>query len=296
MFRKLPGKRSFLRWAIGPSIAFLVVIFLGPFLYMLWLSLTDLSFAVAERSGNFVGFSNYVRALFHDPVFLGSLGRSAVFALLCVVPQVLIGISVAEVLHKRDLGRRLLSPLLALPVLLPAVIVGLYWRILLQGEFGLISHYLSSVGLSFAKGILSSPKTILFTLAAVDVWQWAPFVTLVLLAVRSSLPKAPLEAAWVDGASRTRAFFDVTLRAMLPTVFVLSLLRAIDSFKEFDKVFIMTGGGPGTASELSSIYCWRTAFKQWDFGYAAALCVIVYLIIYGISHFGLSRMRLEASA
>jgi multiple sugar transport system permease protein len=100
-----------------------------------------------------------------------------------------------------------------------------------------------------------------------------------------------LQAAWLDGASKLRAFFDVTLPALLPTIFVVSLIRAIDSFKEFDKVFILTGGGPGTASELSSIYTWRMAFKQFDFGYAAALCVLIYVIVYFSSQFALGWAR-----
>lgn len=159
----------------------------------------------------------------------------------------------------------------------------------------MVSYYLSECGFPFAKGILSNPKTILLTMAAVDVWQWAPFVALVLLAARSGLPRPPLEAAWIDGASRWRAFFDVTLRGLLPVVFFVSLIRAIDSFKEFDKVFILTGGGPGTASELSSIYTWRMAFRQWEFGYAAALCVLVYLLIFIVSNISLGRMRLRLS-
>lgn len=282
------------QWHIGmlaPVGLFLSVIFLGPFLYMVWLSATDLSFAAADRDGNWVGFSNYSRALFEDRIFLESLWRSGLFTVFCVVPEVMLGICVAELLHDRPLAQRLLTPLFALPVLLPAVVVGLYWRVLLQGEFGLVSYYLSELGFGWAKGILSNPGTILFTMAAIDIWQWGPFVALVLLATRCSLPKAPLEAAWLDGASRIRAFFDVTLPALLPTVFVVSLIRGIDSFKEFDKVFILTGGGPGTASELSSIYTWRAAFRQWDFGYAAALCVLIYILIYTVSQGLLSRTR-----
>lgn len=262
---------------------------------MVWMSLTDLSFSSPERSGNFVGLANYRRALFHDPVFWGSIGRSGLFALYCVVPQVLIGIIIAEFLYAKPLAQRLLSPLFALPVLLPSVVVGLYWRLLLQGEFGLVSHYLSRLGLSGAKGILSNTKIIIFTLAAVDTWQWAPFVVLVFLAARTTLPHGPLEAAWVDGASRFRAFVEITLPALLPTVFFVSIIRAIDSFKEFDKVYILTGGGPGTASELSSLYTWRMAFKQWEFGYAATLCVLVYLVIYAFSHVSLSRTRLDTA-
>ena len=281
-------------YMLAPVLLFLLVIFLGPFLYMVWLSFTDLSFAIAARNGNVIGFQNYSHALLNDRLFLSSLYRSSLFALLSVLPQMLLGIGIAELLHSRPLAQRLLSPLFALPVLLPTVIVGLYWRILLQGEFGLISHYLSELGVPGARGILSNPRTIIFTLAAIDIWQWGPFVALVLLAARCSVPRAPLEAAWMDGASRWRAFTDVTVPALQPTVFVVSLIRAIDSFKEFDKVFILTGGGPGTASELSSIYIWRTAFRSWEFGYAAALCVIIYLIIYATSKISFRKLRLGA--
>ncbi|MDX6709065.1 MAG: multiple sugar transport system permease protein [Blastocatellia bacterium] len=276
---------------LSPVLCFLFAIFVGPFIYMVWLSLTDLSLAAAQRNGNFIGIGNYSSAL-RDMAFIGTLARSAGFAFLCVFPEMLIAIALAELLHSRRIARRLLSPLLAIPVFLPSVVIGLYWRILLQGEFGVLSYWLSELGVRWAKGILSDPRTILFTLAAIDVWQWCPFVTLVLLAARGSLPLAPVEAAWVDGASRWRAFIDITLPALAPTVFVLSLIRAIDSFKEFDKVFILTGGGPGTASELSSIYTWRVAFRMWDIGYAAALCVVVYIVIYVVSWTGFSRFRL----
>jgi len=261
---------------------------------MVWLSFTDLSFAAPERNGNLIGLTNYSRALFHDQIFLGSLGRSCFFALLCVVPQVTLGIAIAELLHSHPFAQRLLTPLFALPVLLPTVVIGLYWRILLQGEFGLISYYLSSWGFESARGILSDPKTILLTMASIDIWQWGPFVALVFVAARCSLPRAPLEAAWLDGASKARAFFDVTLPALLPAVLIISLIRGIDSFKEFDKVFVLTGGGPGNASELSSIYTWRMAFKHWEFGYAAALCVLIYLVIYAISQGALKKLRWES--
>lgn len=287
--------RTFFWWSLGPASAFLVTIFLGPFLYMLWLSLTDMSFAATDRDGSFVGLANYARAFSGDSLFLASFGRSIVFAVLCVLPQVLLGLIVAEILHSHRLARRLLSPLLVLPVLLPSVVVGLYWRILLQGEFGLVSYYLFTLGFPWAKGILSASDTVLITLALIDLWHWGPFVCLVLLAARCSLSSTPLEAAWTDGASRVRAFFDVTLPRLLGITFVVSLIRAIDSFKEFDKIYILTGGGPGTSSELVSLHIWRTAFKQWEFGYAAALCVLVYIAIYAVTHLGMARIRLEVS-
>jgi len=145
-----------------------------------------------------------------------------------------------------------------------------------------LSFTLEYLGIPGARGLLSDPTSILFTIAAIDFWQWTPFVVLVLLAVRNGLPGTPREAAALDGAGSIRQFLDVTLPAMLPAVFFISVLRFIDSFKEFDKVFILTGGGPGSASELASIYIWRVAFKYWDFGYAAALCVLIYILLYGL--------------
>jgi len=280
---------------LTPVLAFLALIFLGPFLYMVWLSLTDLSFASAEHNGNFIGLSNYVRALWGDGIFLASIGRSALFTVLCVLPQAVVGIALAEFLHSSPFSHKILSPLLAVPALLPSVIVGLYWRILLQGEFGLLSHYASKIGLPFATGILSNPRLVLLSVAMVDFWQWAPFVTLVLLAARSSQKRAPLEAAWLDGASQLRSFFDITLPGLLPAILAISVIRAIDSFKEFDKVFILTGGGPGTASEFSSVYIWRQAFRNWEFGYGAALCVLVYLFIYLVTQIGLKWSHLAES-
>ena len=271
------ARGPYLWLTLGPALGLVAVVFLGPFLYLLWLSATNVSLARAGYS--FVGWGNFVRAFASDSGFLDSLLRSVLFAGYCVLPQVLVALSLAEALHGAGVPPLLLSPVLLLPTLLPPVVIGLYGRVMLQGEFGVLSYYFSRLGLPGAKRILSTPGLVLPTVALVDFWQWCPFVLLVLLATRSNLPKAPLEASWLDGASRLRAYLDVTLPAMLPTVFFLALLRAIDSFKEFDKIYVMTGGGPGSASELSSLFIWRTAFKSWDFGYAAALSVIVYAMI-----------------
>ncbi|TWT40535.1 Inner membrane ABC transporter permease protein YcjO [Phycisphaerae bacterium RAS1] len=270
---------------------FLCAVFLGPFIYMLWLSFTNLSFATPEGSGEFIGIENYARAFSRQSTFMASSGRSLLFAALCVFPQVVIGLLFAELFVERERLQRWLSPILILPLLLPSVVVGLYWRLLLQGEFGPVSHYLAQLGFAGARGVLSSPETILVTLALIDLWQWGPFVCFFLLTARGALSKPPLEAAWADGASRIRAFFDVTLRRLAPAIFTVALIRAIESFKEFDKVYVLTGGGPGTASELVSLHVWRVAFKYWDFGYAAALCVILYLITYVAASATMPRLR-----
>lgn len=259
---------------------------------MVYLSLTDLSFAAPERDGNFIGLWNYIQALTDDTEFLMSLLRSALFSVLCVLPQVLIGIISAELLYQHRIIKKIIAPVFILPVLLPAVVVGLYWKLLLQGEFGMISFYLAEWGLTFAKRILSDADSILLTLAIIDSWQWGPFVILMFITARGSLENTPLEAAFIDGASKIRGFFDVTLHRLIPMVLIVSFVRAIDSFKEFDKIFILTGGGPGTASELTSLFVWRQAFKSWEFGYAASLCVVIFLGIYIVTSLSTRRIKL----
>ena len=273
-----------------PMGLFLCLIFLGPFLYMIVLSFTDFSFVSSQSSGQWIGLQNYIRA-FNDTYLLNSVMRSSIFTILCVTPQITIGLLLVEILFNNQRTRQILTPILALPILIPSIIVGLYWKLMLQGEFGILSYYLSKIGMPGANALLSTPSSVLFTLAIIDSWQWAPIVLLMLLAARDSLPREPLEAAWIDGTSRTRAFFHITLPALIPYVFIISVIRAIDSFKEFDKVYLLTGGGPGTASELLSINIWRTAFRSWEFGYAAALCIIVYFGILIITNFAMKKMK-----
>ena len=131
-------------------------------------------------------------------------------------------------------------------MMLAPVAVGLIWRLLLQGDFGMVTHYLRKIGLlSQASAVFSSPGLVMPTIIAIDVWQWTPFVTLIILAGLMSLPRSPFEAATMDGAGPWRQFVDIMLPLLRPIIALVLLLRGIDAFKEFDKVFIMTGGGPG---------------------------------------------------
>ncbi len=150
----------------------------------------------------------------------------------------------------------------------------------LQGDFGMLTYYMRKVGLLAQNGaVLSVPELVFPTIVAIDVWQWTPFVTLVMLAGMMSLPRAPFEAAMMDGARPFQIFRDVMLPLLRPVIALVLLLRGIDAFKEFDKVFLMTGGGPGTLTELVSIYAYRVNFRNWDLGYGAAVAFMIYLVV-----------------
>ena len=263
-----------------PAVFLLVVILLGPFLYMVWTSLTDLSFALPDRDGNFLGFDNYRRIMREDSIFWHSFGLTMKFVAIVVSMEFLLGFALALLIFRFVRRQRLVLTLLLVPMMLAPVAVGLIWKLLLQGDFGMVTYYLRAIGLlDLRDAVLSNADAVLPAIMLIDAWQWTPFVTLVMLAGLLSLPRDPFEAAIMDGARPWQIFRDVTLPLLQPIIALVLLLRAIDAFKEFDKIFILTGGGPGIATELLSIYVYRLNFKNWDLGYGAAAAFMVYLVV-----------------
>lgn len=263
-----------------PSVALLVVLLLGPFLYMVGVSFTDLNYALPGRDGSFLGFDNYRRLMREDPVFWESFRTTIVFVFGVVTTEFLLGFAVALLLFHQLRRRRLVLTLLLIPMMLAPVAVGLMWKLMLQGEFGMLTHYLRAIRLIGPQtALLGDHHLVLWTVMATDVWEWTPFVTLVILAGLLSLPREPFEAAIMDGARPWRVFRDITVPLLRPIIALVLLLRGIDAFKEFDKVFILTGGGPGNTTELLSIYTWRINFRNWDLGYGATCAFMVYLVV-----------------
>ncbi|MFQ5984594.1 MAG: carbohydrate ABC transporter permease [Alphaproteobacteria bacterium] len=265
---------------LTPALALLIVLIVGPFVFMVWTSFTDLSFALPDREGSFIGFENYRRLVREDPIFWESFTTTLVFVFGVVAVEFVLGFALALILFHQIRRRRFILTLLLIPMMLAPVAVGLIWKLLLQGEFGMLTYYLRELGLlSLQTAVLGDYRLVLLTVMLVDVWQWTPFVTLILLAGLLSLPRDPFEAAIMDGAMPLHVFRDVTLPLLRPIIALVVLLRGIDAFKEFDKVFVLTGGGPGTATELLSIYTWRVNFRDWDLGYGAVVAFMVYFVV-----------------
>lgn len=263
-----------------PSVVLLVVLLLGPFLYMVGVSFTDLNYALPGRDGSFLGFDNYRRLMQDDPVFWESFRTTMVFVFGVVGTEFLLGFAIALLLFHQIQRRRFVLTLLLIPMMLAPVAVGLMWKLMLQGEFGMLTHYLRAIGLIGPQtALLGDHRLVLWTVMATDVWEWTPFVTLVILAGLLSLPREPFEAAIMDGAGTWRVFRDITVPLLRPIIALVLLLRGIDAFKEFDKIFILTGGGPGNTTELLSIYTWRINFRNWDLGYGATCAFMVYLVV-----------------
>lgn len=266
-------------WFLTPALILLLLILVGPFGFMVWTGFTDLSYALPNRDGNFVGFDNF-RRLMRDPLFWDSFLLTLRFTFAVVTIELLLGFGIAMLLFHQLQRRRLVLTLLMVPMMLAPVAIGLIWKLLLQGDFGMMTYYLRWIGiLGEQEVLLSDPNLVLPAIIAIDVWQWTPFVVLVMLAGLMALPREPFEAAVMDGAKPLQILRDITLPLLRPIIALVVLLRGIDAFKEFDKVFILTGGGPGTATELLSIYTYRMNFKDWDLGYGAACAFMVYFVV-----------------
>jgi multiple sugar transport system permease protein len=265
---------------VTPALVLLVLVVVGPFFYTIALSFTDLSYALPDRDGSFVGFDNYRRLVRSDPVFWDSFTTTLWFVVASVAIEMVLGLAAALILAGLLARGRFVLTLVLVPMMLAPVTVGLIGKLMLQGEFGMLTYYLRELGLMGQQtAMLGDPKLALAAVVLLDIWQWTPFVTLVMLAGILSLPRGPFEAAIMDGAGRLRILWDITLPLLRPIIALVLLLRSIDAFKEFDKVFILTGGGPGTATELLSIYTYRVNFRDWDLGYGAVCAFMVYLVV-----------------
>jgi multiple sugar transport system permease protein len=263
-----------------PSVILLLVILVGPFFYMVWTGFTDLHYALPGREGSFVGFDNFRRLMQDDPIFWHSFVLTLKFVFWVVAVEFVFGFTLAMLLFHYIKHHRFILTMLLVPMMLAPIAVGLIWKLLLQGDFGMVTYYLRMIGVfDLRSAVMSDASLVMPVIMMIDVWQWTPFVTLVMLSGLLSLPKEPFEAAVMDGAGPVQIFKDVTLPLMRPIIALVLLLRGIDAFKEFDKVFILTGGGPGIATEMLSIYAFRINFKDWDLGYGAVCAFMIYLVV-----------------
>jgi multiple sugar transport system permease protein len=181
-------------------------------------------------------------------------------------------------------GRSVFRSLLLVPMMLPAVVVGVVWRLMLNSNFGALNGTLKGIGVNTdALTWTGSPKLAMASVIVADVWQWTPFMFLILLAGLQAIPQEPYEAALIDGASGWQTFRHVTLPLLKPAILIALLLRTMDLLRVFDQIFILTEGGPGFATETVSLYIYRTAFRFSNFGYAAAMSFVLLMITNVIS-------------
>jgi multiple sugar transport system permease protein len=273
------GRRRRTGWLlVAPAIVAIAALGLYPLLYSLTISFRRWDLQTPAHP--FLGLDNYAQAL-TDARIWGALQNTLIVVGAGVALQFVLGLGLALVMVDELRGKRFVLPLLMLPVMMVPVVVAFTWRLLWDTRYGAINQLLGSLlGRDVAIAWLAERRTALIAMVVTEVWQWTPFMFLVLLAGLAGLNPELYDAAALDGAGWWSALRDVTLPGLAPTIAVALLFRALDAFKIFDLVYIFTQGGPGTSTESLSWYVYQLGFKFFRMGYAAA---VSYLILIGLT-------------
>ena len=223
------------------------------------------------RDVGFTGVDNFA-AVYNDAVFWQAIATTVLFVLLAVAIETLLGLLLALLVARELRFTGLIRVTLILPMTIAPVVVGIIWRLLYASDIGVVNPVFEFFGFE-APNVLAHPLTAFLGLVAVDVWEWTPLLFLIILAGLHSLPQDPIEAARVDGATSIQTFFHHTLPLLRPVLLVAVVLRTIDAVGTFDQIFVLTKGGPGTATQLISIYAYNTAFLFNQYGRAMAMLI-----------------------
>lgn len=266
-------QRIYLRFLL-PALVVIIAVIIFPWLYTIWMSMNDWQMGM-QRS--FTGLGNY-RMLATDSRFLETIPRTLYFTILGVVAPVVLGVFAAEVFHQRFPLRGVLRSVYILPMMTTPVAIALVFVMMYHPQLGILNYLLSLVGIPPQLWIYDK-NTVIPALVLVETWQWTPLVMLIVLGGLAALPDEPYESALIDGASRWDMFRFITLPLIMPFLMVAIIIRSIDALKSFDIIFVMTQGGPGTASETINIYLYLQAFSFFNVGHASAVVVVFFVII-----------------
>ena len=262
---------------LAPASLFLFVTALLPLLYSVYLSFFRLKMNRPNQVPQFIGLENYAR-VFTDELLHTSTYNTLVFAVISVLLELILGLIVAMVICGDSKGARVAMSIFIIPMIMAPVAAGTLWRMMLDSATGVINYFLKILGFSSISW-LAHPTTAMVAVIMVNVWQLTPWCTVILAAGLKALPADCLQAALVDGASRWQIFWRIIFPLISPLLIVVMMIRFIDAFKVFDTIYVMTGGGPGTATEMLPNYIYRQGLRFFDAGYAATLAVMFVLVM-----------------
>jgi multiple sugar transport system permease protein len=272
-----------------PALILALLIF-GPLIYSIVLSLYKWQLTDINSGKPFVGFANYVH-LFTDPQVLNAVGNTLIYVVGSVGTELILGFVIASALFEMTKGRKLANSLILLPMIIAPVITALIWRYMLDPQFGLVAQVLSVFGFKGGISFFGTSQLALPSLILVDVWQWTPFVILILHAGMLGISEEQFEAARIDGAGRWRILRSIVLPGIAPQILLVLLFRTMDTYRIFDTVFVLTRGGPGTSTETIGLYTYQTGFSFFDMGYAMTLGVFILITVAIISSFYIRLLR-----
>ncbi|MFO1305743.1 MAG: sugar ABC transporter permease [Burkholderiales bacterium] len=265
-------------WFIVPALVVVGAVIVFPWLFTLWMSAFEWKIG---STPHFVGLDNYAN-LFVNRRFLEAMGRTFYFTALAVVVPLVLGTIAALIFHREFRFRGILRGIFILPMMATPVAVALVWTMMFHPQQGVLNYLLSLVGIPPSQWVYS-PTLVIPSLVLVEVWHWTPLVMLIVLGGMAALPTEPYESARLDGASEWQLFRYITLPLVAPFLFVAGVIRTIDALKTFDTIYVITSGGPGTASETINLYLYLQAFAFYNIGNASAVVVIFFAIVLALA-------------
>ena len=280
--------RQFGWFMTAPGLATLVLVVLFPLFFTIFTSMFEYTL-VRPGYDTFVGIDNY-RSAVAENYFVDAILVTVKFVVAVVLIEFVIGFTVALMLNAVTRFKNIYYPILLMPLLINPVVVAQIWRMFLHPELGIVNYLIGLVGVSKVNW-LGDAHIAFWTVVMVDIWHQVSFMIILLLAGLSALPKEPYEAARMDGASTLQSFLHITLPLMRPVIMVTLLIRLIFAIKTFDLIFIMTRGGPGTATDLISYFIYRSAFYGLDIGQASAISVVLLVVVLALTSYLYRYMR-----
>ncbi len=259
-----------------PTIIFVLGMVLFPIIYTFALSFHSWRMS-ANIPWEFIGLDNYID-LFSDSRFLDSVWRTFFFSAIALVFEVVLGIAIALFLNRTFFGKNIVKTAFLLPMVATPVAIGMVWKLIYEPNIGILNTVIRDMG-GPKIDWLGNSDIALYSLIVVDIWQWTPFVMLIILAGLTSIPTDPYESAMIDGANRWQIITKITLPLLRPTIYTAVLLRLIDVLKTFDIIYSMTQGGPGYATETMNILSFRQAFEFMQFGQSGATLIVFFVIV-----------------
>lgn len=260
-----------------PALIFLGITALFPLLYSVYLSFFRLKINLPNQKMLFVGVENYLK-LFSDRLLKISTANTLWFAVVSVLCETVLGIVVAMVICSNKFWTKIVTSIFIIPMIMAPVAIGTLWRMMLDASTGIINYFINILGIE-SISFLSNPKTAMGSVIFVNIWQLTPWVTIITAAALKNLSEETLQAAIVDGASAFQIFRKIVLPLIKPVLVIILMIRFIDAFKVFDTVYVMTGGGPGTATEMLPNYIYKQGLRYFDAGYAASLAIMFVIVM-----------------
>lgn len=265
-------------WFIVPAAVVVLAVIIFPWIFTVYVSAHDWRLGGARQ---WVGFDNYIK-LFSDARFGWAMLRTLFYTVLAVIFPMMLGIAAALAFHRKFPLRGLARTIFILPMMATPVAVALVWTMMFHPQLGVLNWLLAQVGLPPSMWVYST-QTVIPTLVLIEVWHWTPLVMLLILGGLASLPVDPYEAAKIDGANGWQSFRHITLPLLMPFIVVALIIRCIDALKAFDTIYVITQGGPGSASETINIFLYLQAFAFYNVGYASAVVVVFFIIILALA-------------